>query len=326
MKSILGRGLLGTLSIAFPALLLAADPPDSAPSDASPNSIAPHAWELTPYLKGTSAEIRDKMNGEVERLAVKVRETEAAIKQENIDCTNDEKEILAKVHKSEAYRQAAAEANKAAADLEVARKSGSSQDRLTASARSNKAKAVLDTFDHDALVKSDDLTRDRHALADSQKNLKRFNESLDKAVVWRNELLDDTRNGFMMKAPLVDGARGTLPKVTVQKVVDDKHVIVEFEALTVDTDHPGKDIEGIKVYTVTKSTELLLVSGVDTKGLKKDDRTNFDRNFVIKGSTLSETGQTIHKALLAPEDSDDLFEKIVNLREPLPARFANKQP
>src|SRR5579862_6399766 len=146
MKSLLCRGLICSLLAGGP--VLAADAPDAtAPSKTEPDKMETHGWELTPYLKGTSSDIRDKMNGEVERLAVKVRETEAAIKQGNIDCDNDEKEALAKLHKSAPYIQAAAERDKAAADLETARKSGTAQDRLNASAKFNKARAAVEAME-----------------------------------------------------------------------------------------------------------------------------------------------------------------------------------
>ena len=323
MKLDLGRGMLFAVVSVFPVVALAVGPSTAPQTETGvPDVSDRHVWELTPYLKGNSSEIRELLNGEVERLAARVRETDAAIKRENIDWANDERDALARMHKTPAYVKAAADKAKAEADLETARKSGTTQDRLEASSHFNKLKQVLETFDHDAIVKSEDVSRDRQAVAEAQKELKRYNESLDKAVIWRSELLNDTRNGFMLKAPIVDGSKGTLPRVTVQKVIDGAHVIIEFDALTIDTSRPGKDIEGIKVFSATKSKVLLLVSGVDTNGLTKDDQTNFDRNFVINGTTAGDRGEVIFKADPSPEDVDTLFRTIVPLREPLPARFS----
>ena len=81
-------------------------------------------WELTSYLKGTAPQIREKLNGEVERLIIKIRQTEAEIKKFTHAAIVDEQDAIEKVRQSAAYKQILAEKNKAEQDLEAARKAG----------------------------------------------------------------------------------------------------------------------------------------------------------------------------------------------------------
>src|ERR1700760_1828881 len=102
MKTIFSLTVCCGLMVVIPTPRIVSAASDETPATA-PESLDPRIWELTDYLQGTAGEIRDKMNGEVERLAVKVRDTEGAIKQGNIDCANDEKDALEKMHKTEPY-------------------------------------------------------------------------------------------------------------------------------------------------------------------------------------------------------------------------------
>ena len=137
------------------------------------------------------------------------------------------------------------------------------------------------------------------------------------------ELLDATRNGFMLKGPLEDGAKGTLPRITVENLVDDDKVLVGFDLITFDMSRPGKDKEGIKVYPATKSRVHVLVSGISTSGMKVGDKLSLDRVFVVEGSKHDESNGTVYMAKAHPSDADTLFEMIVPLRDLSSASQAN---
>ena len=172
-------------------------------------------------------------------------------------------------------------------------------------------------MEHDAVAKCTEITDDQRHAFDAKQNLKRFTESLGKARDWREELLDATRNGFMMKGPARDGAKGTLPRITVAKVLDSSHVMVDYDLLTFDFNHPGQEKEGIKSFNATKERIKIIVSGVDTSKMKQGDKLSLDHVFVLDGAKHSENQGTIYTASPFPSDADILFDTIVPLRESL---------
>jgi hypothetical protein len=299
-----------------------AQTPDAPP--APTDDFSSHEWELTDYLKGTPDHIRQTLNVDTERLIRTVKETQAAIKQGTLDCQDDEKRALDAVHKSAVYQQTAAEKASAEADLATARKSGTAEDRLDASSRFNKARFALEKMDHDAVANCEPLLQDQRALFEAKKNLKNFTEALDKAIAWRNELLDATRNGFMFKGPVVDGSKGTLPRITIEKVVADDQVLAGYDLLTYDMDHPQKDKEGIKVFPATKARVHVLITGIDAKDLKAGEKTNLDRVFVLDEKKQDEKKAPIYVVKPYPCDADRLFETIVPLRETMPPDYVVK--
>ena len=302
-----------------------ADTPPPAPEPSSSDSPRPSdlgadpfhgkEWELTSYLKGTAPQIRDKLNGEVERLVVGIKEAQDNIKKYDQACTADEKNAIEKVRASALYKSTAAEKARAEQDLEAARKSGSSQEKLDASSRFNKARIALEKLEHDAVTNCEELSQDRHRMYESQHDIKRLNEAAEKALAWREELLDATRNGFMMKGPPLKGAKGTLPRITIAKILDSSRMIVDYDMLTFDYAHPGKEKEGIKVLNATKERIKILLSGVNTSKLKQGDKISLDHVFVLEGSQHSDNQGTIYEAGPFPSDADILFDAIVPLRQ-----------
>jgi hypothetical protein len=309
------------LGLGMGAVVLA-DGPGNAPPATEADPFSGREWELTPYLKGTAPQIRDKMNGEMERLIAKIKETQESIRIGNADAQSDEKLALDKLHKNPVYQKAAAEKAAAEADLETARKGGSAQDRMDASSRFNKARLAIETMEHDAVANNEALSRDHHAVFDAQKDLKRYTDALTKATAWRDQLLDATRNGFMLRGPLAEGSKGTLPRVTVEKVVGSDAAMVGFDLITFDMSKPPKDHEGIKEFPATKARIHVLVTGIDVSKLKAADKLSFDRVFVVRAVKKDAQNGTVYEVKPFPADADKLFEMIVPLRDSLPAAKA----
>jgi hypothetical protein len=269
-------------------------------------------WELTPYLKGTAPQIRDLLNGEVERITGRIKSTEQKIAEGKNDCKADEDATLERVHKSAAYQKAAAETKKAEEDLAEARKSGSSSDRLEASSRFNKGRVAMEKLEHGALTTNTTLDEDRHRVSELEKDLKRYRQTLDKANKWRDELLQATRNGFCIKAPVKPDSKGILGKVTVKKVVEKGTALVEYEAPELLAQE--KDDEGMKIFHARFSKIKVLVSGIDTKGMKAGATVYLDRTFVIKSIEDDEIEGKEYVASPLPSDTDKLLDTIVPLR------------
>lgn len=294
------------------------DPPAGSPADSDIDPFNGHEWELTPYLKGTAPRIRESLNGESERLIVKINEADHAMRQGKLDSENDEKAALDKTRKSPVYVQTAANRTKAEADLETARKSGTPEERLEASSRFNKLRMAIDKMEHDAVANSQELSQDRHNVFNAEKDQKRYTESLTKALAWRAELLDATRNGFMLKGPLTEGSKGTLPRITIEKIIDSTHMMVGFDLITFDMSRPGKDKEGIKVFPASKERIHVLVSQLPTAGMKIGDKLSLDRVFIVEGTKHDESDGTVYLVRPLPSDADKLFEMIVPLRGKIP--------
>jgi hypothetical protein len=269
-------------------------------------------WELTPYLKGTAPQIRDLLNGEVERITGRIADTERKIAEGKDDCAADEKASADRVHKSAAYQKAAADTKKAEEDLAEARKSGTSSDRLDASSRFNKGRLLMETLEHDAVVKNTTLDEDRHRVYELEKDLKRYHETLDKATKWREHLLEATRNGFCLKGPVKPDSKGILGKVTVKKVIDKNTVLVEYEAP--ELLEQGKDSEGIQTYSARFSKIKVLASGIDTKGMKAGETTYIDHTLVVTKIADDEAEGKEYVASPMPSDADKLLDLIIPLK------------
>ena len=154
----------------------------------------------------------------------------------NNDCiANDEKNAIEKARAAPPCTRSRRrkKAQERSRILDAARKQcGSAQDKLDASSRFNKARFALEKMEHDAVTASESLSQDRRLLFDAQHEIKRINESLVKAVGWRDELLEALRTTFSLRGPHLkgddrsdlvahlEGTKGTLPKITVAKIVD----------------------------------------------------------------------------------------------------------
>ncbi|HZL35249.1 MAG TPA: hypothetical protein VFC78_08060 [Tepidisphaeraceae bacterium] len=291
-----------------PATSPAADPFDSM------------VWELTTYLKGTAPQIRDRLNGEVERLNAKIQETQTNIREARADSETDQQGSIAKLRALPAYQALEAREKTAIAALEAARKDGTPADRIIASSRYNKIRTDRLKMEKDAANKSPEHVADLKRAREYEDSLKRYQQSLRKAHAWRNELLQSIRNAFRMQAvgadqggPLTSGSSGILGEVTVLRVDGPDRLIVAYSAPQILG--RGKDEEGIATHPVHFWKVKLLLKGINTTGLKEDDITTIDHNFVVDNVLDDEKEGRVFSAKAAPTDADRLMAMIVPLKE-----------
>lgn len=294
MRKWIHQGMLAVwLGLAAP-LVCAADAPKGAD----------HVWDLTDYLKGTPAQIRDKLNGEVNRLADRLNEARMRQKAADAAIAADTQSAMAQLRQSAEYQQATAEQKQAQSDLDAARKGGSAEDRVAASSRFNKLRDHLAKLERDALANSADLAQDRKRSADLGADVRSLKLSLEKAEKWRNELVDAARNGFRLKSPVREGSNGTLPHVIVRQVVDPHHALVEYQALQIEK--TAGQAEGMSTATATLHTITVLVPDLDTAAMKAGESLNLDQNYAIERRDRAEEG-LIYVARREPADVDALF-------------------
>lgn len=315
----LGAGLMTSA-----AVLSADDPPQAAPGAARNDreTLDPaRKWEFTPYLTGSTASVRDKLNGEVERLMMKIHDTQEQVRITNSAMAADEKKAVDKLHKSLDYRTALAEKDKAAADMEAARKGGSSSDRMDASSRFNHARLAIEKMERDAMSSSTALAQDRLHSGELQKDLRRFNEALAKAKKWRDELLDSIRNAFCLRSPLRKGSKGILPRATVVKILGGHEAIFDYDAIELMS--RGKDVEGIQSFTVRSHPIRIDVKGIETAGMKEGQPYDVDHVVEVEGAKPGNE-MIVYIAHPSPGEADDLFAQLVPIRETVAAAPADK--
>ncbi len=214
------------------------------------------------------------------------------------------------LHQSDPYKEAAVAKKRAEQDLENARKTGSTQERLDASRRFNESRTQIEKMEKAAVAASKPLAEDHRRLLELGHERQRYKDSLASATEWRNGLLDAIRNAFCIKAPVKIGSSGILPRVTVENVADADHVLLDYDAL--ELIERGKDQEGVKTFTGTFTKVRVLVSGVDTSKMAKGDKLDLDQTFVIQRKEGDADG-IICVASPRPTDVDYLMKTVVPL-------------
>jgi hypothetical protein len=130
------------------------------------------------------------------------------------------------------YRRLAADAKQAEADLETARQSGTVQQRLDAGSRLNQCRAAMAKIERNALAADRDIALHRVRLAEERQSVQRCEQSLKKAVGWRDQWVYSIECTFRINAPIEVGTEGVLTSVRVLKpsAPDHEGVLVEYEA------------------------------------------------------------------------------------------------
>lgn len=266
-------------------------------------------WQFTSYLKGTTEQVRQQINGEVERLTAKTRTTQKAIADYKVAIRADEKAAVDHLGQDARYLSLKSDLKKAEADLETARKSGTPQDRLDASSHYNRLRASVEQMENDAMAKDQALNDDRAALKEQTAGMKRHREALDRAQKWRGTLLDAIRMSVRLKWPLKPGDAGMLGKLTPRQIIDAHTILIEFEAYEEVGKGPVK--EDIQEVDVIPHRVKMLVTGIDTKGLTEKQPFELDKTFSVEKT--DDDGRYV-VTQTPPSALDEFFEKVIPLR------------
>ncbi len=195
-----GVGLIAALVLtASSSARLVAAAPEAAATQ--PNE---KVWELTDYLKGTAPQIRDLVNGELERLLAIRKGREALLAKSNADLAAIQAKLLDALHKTPNYQRVVAETKAAQADLEALRRDPASpaQKKMDASSRYNQLRASADKLEKDALAADKDIARLRREAQDYQADLKRNEKSVETARKWRDQLIPAIRTTYRLRWPV----------------------------------------------------------------------------------------------------------------------------
>jgi hypothetical protein len=253
-------------------------------------------WGLTDYLKGTTAQVRALLNGDVDRLTAQIADTRRNIAELQTDIAAEKKHGLEQARNSPQYKALTDEMNQA----DLARKTSDGQDKLDASARFNKARFARQKMEEDAAAVGSTYTDDLQNLANAQKEIVGHEAALKKAKEWRGHLVAAIRSTFALDIPMRPGKTGLIASIQVVAVADDA-VIGQYDAAVANTGTDAGTAEGIKTEMVEFRTVTLMLHGA-YPAAKIGKVLSLNRSFeVVKPVADPELGKVY---ALKPVDTD----------------------
>jgi hypothetical protein len=252
------------------------DPPGDAPAQGDPPrqlhdnedtwgkspDPASRFWYVTPYLKGTPAEIRATLDAQVTEFDGKLADVLAEIAQNDRDAASQSNEALAAARASAPYKAAQAQADAARAELEAARAAGASvEQRMTAGSKYNRAKADVDKIERDAVARTTSASR-KTAREKLQARADTFYTRRAEALAWRQRLVDAILLGQTIRGRMEPGRTiGLLSGARVERVTPDREVLARFPLL--ERHEITGDKEGVKQIQGRAEEVRLLIRGLD---------------------------------------------------------------
>jgi hypothetical protein len=272
---------------------------------------AAEQWELTKYLHGSTAQVRDQLNGELERQLTHKAETLKQIDAVSKELKTQETEAVEFTRTRPDYLKLKQERDEAEQALKTARESGTAQQKLEASGKYNRARVALEKMEKDAPATYTQAADLRAKLKDLDASLKRSDEAIGKATEWRDELLDSSINAFKLAGPFHPGDEGVLKRVTCEKIIDGQTAIVSSELQWGKGQRVGEK-EGIALIEMNFRRVKFKVSGIDTSHMKEGQDFAFNHNVrILKGG-----GDDLYLAAHHVNDVDQLMDTIIPLKVP----------
>jgi hypothetical protein len=269
-------------------------------------------WELTKYLHGSTSQVRDQLNGELERQLIRKADTLKQIDALSKELKKQEAEAIEFTRTRPDYLKLKRERDEAEQALKIARESGTAQQKLEASGRYNRARVALEKMEKDAPATYTQAADLRAKLKDLDASLKRSDEAIGKATEWRDELLDSTINAFKLVGPFHRGDEGVLKRVTCDKIIDAQSAIVSAELQWGKGERVGEK-EGISLMEVHFRRVKFSVTGIDTSHMREGQDFALNRNVrIVKGDGGG--GETLAEHHV--NDVDQLIDTIIPLRVP----------
>lgn len=282
----------------------------SVVSGEQPMKLHPDAdtWNLTSYLKGTPAQIRRTLYGDIVRLNRGLRETSIELDEAKADLATDRAVCLKRCHERPDYKAAKSDRDAAERDLAAARNGGTPQDRLAASGRFNRAKAITDRLAANALADDRNMAGDQRRIDVDTSRLADQQESLTKAIEWKDQLLAACANSLRLEWPLDEGAKGFLGTVKVRDVTDGA-IVADYAADEVVSQSDAG--EGLANVTVHRHVVRILASFEGANDCHRGSSVLLNRTFVVVSEKTigDEEYYLLHST---PSDQDALWRAITS--------------
>lgn len=297
-------------------------------------------WELTKYLHGTTEEVRDQLNGELERQIDKqedaakiVRDLDQQLRvksEEAVQFTRTRPDYLKLATNCDAARK---ERDALKSELDNARAAGtSSNERLELSAKYNRVRLEVERIEGlgAVMIQSAPLTYTecvelRQKLKDAEASWARAKEARDQSEKWRNKLLGATRTSFEICGPLGKGSMGFAGEVTCEKIFDADSMLVSA-LVPWGPAAPQGEKEGITTFSVPVKNVNLGIAGIDTTKLKEGAKVRIDQTIEVVDVQFE--GAIVFLCKRVDSDAEDLLKRITPLlsREDRAKRKAATRP
>jgi hypothetical protein len=305
--------------IVLPALFtlpIAASADDKIPND----RLDQVQWKFSNFLTGSTLQIRDTINGNLEQQLKRKAEKTRRISDDTAAIAAKQLVAAAKLRTSSAaFAKLQDDLATANAQAAAAKKAGEPVAMITAQNQANELQEQI-TAQEDAAIGTDPgVIAKRKEIADTQAELHTLEPAIARATKARDDLMDALRLTRRIPGPPKVGSRGIIGKVKPIKIIDKQSFTTEFEAVEIKgEDQKGKPADGMKTLTGVSHYVTMMVTGVDTAKLHPGTETTLDRMFSI--TEIKQVGkQPMYVATPVVGDQreqefDRLFELLDDLR------------
>jgi hypothetical protein len=317
MKRFLPALLIPFYFIVLPNLARA-DAPTTIPTE----QLESVHWQFSTFLKGTTGQVRELINGQLEQQLARKASLRKQIDEANDAINTKLDQMATKTAASDpAFAAVRADAEKQKGLLDTARKEADS----TATIKAQNALTDDNSKIHDALASQaaadPDITARKKQISDAKASLVNVESGVSKASKARDQILDGLRMSIKLPGPPATGRKGILGRVKPTKIVDANSFVTDYDAVEVTGDDPSaKSPDGFKAVKGKLHKCKLLVTGVDTSQMKVGTEIILDQFFVITGTqeVAKSTVYVVAPAASEPKEQaiNYLFSRLDELKQP----------
>lgn len=284
-------------------------------------------WKLTSYLHGTTAEVRDQLNSELERQMDKRADGEKTVRTLKVQLYLKNQEAVEFCHTRAEYLKLTKDRDALAAErddlqeqLAKARATGtSSTERLDLSARYNrvrlgaeKAALAARKMEQDAHITYIECIDLRATLKEAEGSLQRTIVAFDQSEKWRNSLLNAMRNSFNIEGPLRVGSQGLIGHATCEKITGKDSLLISASVPWGPGDDEG-DKEGITTVHVRLRKVYIGISGIETVNMKEGAPVTIEQTIRIFDLKLGSDLDLLYLGKHVGSDVEDLIATVTPL-------------
>jgi hypothetical protein len=280
-------------------------------------------WELSSFLKGTTLEIRELVNGPLEQQLARKAEKQKRIADDQAAITA-KADAIADSLKASSPAFAALQTQLATAQAQAAAAKQSSDAVAMIKAQDTVAKCQqqIQQLEEPALAKDEEVIAKRKEITTTQGELRNLEPAIANATKARNQIVDGLRNTSKLPGPPGVGKKGVLGSVKPTKIVDGQSFLTDFVAIEVTGEDTKSKVkaDGMKNMTGRGHRCQLLVTGVDTSTMHVGTEVLMDRTFSI--TETQKVGKVdafvVTPAATVPRDIaiDYLFSKLDDIHKP----------
>jgi hypothetical protein len=279
-------------------------------------------WQISPFIKGTTLEVRDEINGPYEQQLARKAEKLKRISDDNSALADQQDAVAVKLAKSSPeFVKLKADLEDARARAAAAKKASDPVTMFKAQDQATQDLKKIQEMEEPMMSGDPQVVAKRKDIANTKAELANLEPAVARASKARDQLVDGLRATNKLPGPPGVGKMGLLGRVKPTKIIDADSFLIDFQALEItgdDTNAKGPD--GFKMKKAKAYPCKLLVTGVKTAGLKLGTEAIVDHTFSI--TSTKQIGK-ITVFVVAPASTeqrdqalDYLFDKLDEIRVP----------